>query len=223
MWYIIYRTTNVVNNHYYIGRHETKILEDGYLGSGVLLKEALEFFGKDNFHREIIAFCEDHKSLVELEKNLVTWDVVLDPMSYNNSLGGRGGKLVLDPLHPKYRETIDKIQRANLSNRNFFSQKAKEQHKLKRIGMWGKKHSLKAKESIGKKHKGKIVSAQTRKLLSQKSSENNKGGKNPRARKCSIKGTSYNCMEEASLVLGLPIHKVTYRLKTSKFTDWFFI
>ena len=33
MYYIIYKTTNLINGKYYIGKHQTENLDDGYLVS----------------------------------------------------------------------------------------------------------------------------------------------------------------------------------------------
>ena len=38
-FYTIYKITNKTNGKFYIGLHETKDLLDGYLGSGISLKE----------------------------------------------------------------------------------------------------------------------------------------------------------------------------------------
>ena len=45
---IIYKTTCLINNKIYIGQHCTDA-EDGYLGSGDLIKKAILKYGKHNF------------------------------------------------------------------------------------------------------------------------------------------------------------------------------
>jgi hypothetical protein len=41
-YYIVYKITNLLNNKYYIGVHSTDDLNDGYLGSGRQIKEAIK-------------------------------------------------------------------------------------------------------------------------------------------------------------------------------------
>lgn len=89
MKYLIYKTTNLINGKYYIGRHRTANADDSYMGSGIGIKRAIDKYGIENFSKEIIAESWDETNLWELEKQIVNADVVKDPMSYNNSYGGK--------------------------------------------------------------------------------------------------------------------------------------
>ncbi|QQO96585.1 SegB-like homing endonuclease [Acinetobacter phage Mokit] len=91
MFYYTYKITNTVNGHFYIGAHKTSNLNDGYMGSGTVLKKALKKYGQDKFKKEIIKFHPDQNSMYEHEKELVDADLVLDKNSYNIKLGGQGG------------------------------------------------------------------------------------------------------------------------------------
>lgn len=97
MFYIAYRTTNLINNKYYLGVHATEILKDGYLGSGKVFKQALKKYGRESFRREIVKTFSTEKEMYEYERDvLVTEQVVQDARSYNMVVGGSGGFKVTD-------------------------------------------------------------------------------------------------------------------------------
>jgi len=92
-YHYIYKITNTINGKYYIGRHSTDDINDGYMGSGVAIKKAILKYGKSNFIKEILEYAETFESLIELELTYVNHDTVLDEMSYNMTIGGLGGTI----------------------------------------------------------------------------------------------------------------------------------
>ena len=91
MNYLIYKTTNLLNNKYYIGCHQTDNLNDGYLGSGKHLRYAIKKYGKNNFKFEIMYFLSSKEEMFELERSIVNEDLVNNPLTYNLKIGGSGG------------------------------------------------------------------------------------------------------------------------------------
>lgn len=88
MYYLIYKTTNLINGKFYIGKHQTNDLNDGYVGSGKLLKRAIAKYGPDSFKTEIIELCTTEAHMNIAEKIYVVTD---SEVSYNLCPGGRGG------------------------------------------------------------------------------------------------------------------------------------
>lgn len=54
------------NNKTYIGQHKTNNLNDGYMGSGTVLKAAFKKYGKQNFQKTILEECTS-ETINELE------------------------------------------------------------------------------------------------------------------------------------------------------------
>jgi rubrerythrin len=91
MFFIIYKTTNKINGKMYIGKHQTSILNDGYLGSGKLLKQAINKYGVENFDREILFTFENEQDMNAKEAELVTEGFCRRDDVYNLCPGGKGG------------------------------------------------------------------------------------------------------------------------------------
>lgn len=90
-FHFIYKTTNLLNNKFYIGMHSTANLADGYLGSGTRLRRSIRRHGKENFKFEILEFLSTRKELVAREKELVTKEQIEHPSCMNLKPGGEGG------------------------------------------------------------------------------------------------------------------------------------
>lgn len=89
--HFVYMTTNMLDGKFYIGKHSTDNLEDGYLGSGVVLTRAIKKHGPANFKREIIATFDTEEEALLLEIEMITDELVRNPMCYNVKPGGKGG------------------------------------------------------------------------------------------------------------------------------------
>lgn len=87
-YYYVYKIVNMVNGKEYIGFHSTNDLDDGYMGSGKLLKLAVEKYGIDSFKKEIIQMFDNKEDAEQLERQLVNEDYVNREDTYNISLGG---------------------------------------------------------------------------------------------------------------------------------------
>lgn len=87
MFYTVYRITNNLNGKFYIGKHQTKNINDGYMGSGKRLKQAIKKYGIENFSKEILHVFETEEEMNAKEKELV----IITEDSYNLCDGGKGG------------------------------------------------------------------------------------------------------------------------------------
>lgn len=91
MFYTIYKITNKFNNKIYIGKHQTKDLNDGYMGSGKQLRFALNKYGIENFEKEILFQFDNEADMNSKEAELVTKEFCLREDTYNLCPGGNGG------------------------------------------------------------------------------------------------------------------------------------
>lgn len=88
---IVYKITNLINGKIYIGVHRTKDLDDGYLGSGVLISKAIKRYGKEAFIKEILFDFNTIEEAYIMESEMVTIDFIRCSSNYNLHVGGKGG------------------------------------------------------------------------------------------------------------------------------------
>ena len=89
MYYLVYKTTNLINEKFYIGAHRTKNLNDTYMGSGVALNAAIRKYGTENFIREILYIAKDEDDMFLMEQKLISESIGQN--CYNMMPGGKGG------------------------------------------------------------------------------------------------------------------------------------
>lgn len=106
----IYKVTNLINGHMYIGKHEFSEphLDYGYHGSGYILQKAYEKYGKENFSMEILEWINTNNS--DLNKAEIKWIDVFStfefPQHYNMTPGGDGmtSEMVSGENNPMYND-----------------------------------------------------------------------------------------------------------------------
>lgn len=97
---IVYKTTNIINGKIYVGRQ----LHDNsnYIGSGKIMRRAIEKYGKSNFKKEILEQCPSIEILNEREKYWISFFNSTDKnIGYNIMEGGQGGN------HHNYKHGIE--------------------------------------------------------------------------------------------------------------------
>jgi group I intron endonuclease len=153
---IIYKVLNKINGKIYIGQDSKD--RPKYLGSGQLIKKALRKYGKENFVKETIGYCDDKEELNFAEKFYIDFFKSKVPNGYNITDGGEG---VLG-YHPT-EEGRDRISKAMVGRPH------SEEHRIK-IAEANKHrhHSEETKKLIGSYHKGKIISEEMRNSISKK-------------------------------------------------------
>lgn len=100
--HIIYKTTNLINGKIYVGMHSTDNLNDGYLGSGWILKQVIKKYGKENFKREVLLVLSNRKEAREVEALLVDTEFIARPNTYNLQEGGMGVENQWGENNPAY-------------------------------------------------------------------------------------------------------------------------
>lgn len=145
----IYKTTNIINNKFYIGRHSTNNLKDGYIGSGTLLKRAIKKYGIETFIFEILYYCDNFKKLVLLKKQIVNKELLKDDLCINICEGG------LNPiLFGKENGNFD--NRWSKDQKEKASKRVKGKYKEDKNPFFNKKHSEESKLKMSESSKNTL-------------------------------------------------------------------
>lgn len=162
MYGYIYKTTNLINNKFYIGQHKNNKNNPYYLGSGKILKYAIEKYGKENFIIEILEKCNSRKELNEREKYWIA--TLKNENCYNISDGGNGGNLG-DEVNQKISNTLKEHWKNGTivhHPNSGFKKGYTPWNKGKSGTMLGKHHSEETRKKLSEINKGKIISLEQR-------------------------------------------------------------
>lgn len=90
-YYYLYQIQNKINSKLYVGVHQTKNLNDGYMGSGKIITSAIKKHGIEHFEKTIIEHFDTAEEMFAREKEVVTDDFLTRKDIYNLRRGGTGG------------------------------------------------------------------------------------------------------------------------------------
>ena len=153
--YFIYETTNLINGKKYRGYHQTENLQDKYIGSGKIIKQAISKYGRENFNFTILEFCSSKEIMIERERFYVDEKWKNDPTTYNLIVGGCGhGKI----------GTVNSEE-----TRNKISATLKRRYAAKEIKVWNEgienAHSTETRKKMSDARTGTIMSDETKEKL----------------------------------------------------------
>jgi group I intron endonuclease len=179
--YIVYKSINIINGKYYIGKH--KILGnsfDYYFGSGPAIQNAVKKYGVENFKRITLFETTDENECFQKEKEILGDLWLIDKNCYNKQPGGKGFSSGQNHYTQGNGFTATHIENLKQSRakRPPFTEETKRKMSLSRLGsrrsdetkkkmsaaqsgeknpMYGKKHTQEKKKEIGDKLRGKYV------------------------------------------------------------------
>ena len=169
MFYYTYKITLLKGSlagHYYYGQHRTNNLNDGYAGSGKIIKDYYKKYGKiehQTYIKEFIAFYNNEDELSQAEKDLIGDKYITDNLCINLKQGGTnipsgGGKIGNKSRLGKHNS---KEHNAKIGLSNSISLKGKHRpedvkHKISQslIGIKRNPFSIEHKRKLSEKKKG---------------------------------------------------------------------
>ncbi len=134
---VIYETINTINGKRYIGKDKNN--NPAYLGSGKFLQKAIAKYGRNNFIKTILEYCDTEEQLNERERHWVTiTNAQKSKLYYNIAPGGGGGdnwlnrKDSIEFLDFKNRMKIIRTRKIN----NTHSETTKESMRKASVGRY---------------------------------------------------------------------------------------
>jgi group I intron endonuclease len=167
---IVYKTVNLINGKFYIGKD--RYSNSSYLGSGLNLKKAVKKYGRSSFLKVTLEVCEAVPQLNEAEKFWIkTYDAVDSKDGYNIAEGGHGGKTGCNRLSEETKLKISEAHKGKIPWNKGLTKDDERVAKyisnfLNSSRMTGKTLSQSARAKISDANKGKPKSDEHRKRIS---------------------------------------------------------
>jgi hypothetical protein len=222
-YHYIYKTTNTVNKKYYVGKHSTDDMDDGYLGSGKAFTRVIRKYGKEVFVKEILSFENNSDELNIKEIEIVNESLVNDPLSYNIALGGQGGNLgkVVNakigqamskinkgvPKKQSHKDSLKNTWVRKLADGFRFDDSRSEKISKSCKSFWNQYSEIERKEMCGhpKEKNGFYNKKHTQESIEKMKANlpDRSGANSPSAKPIDLNGVTYSTRNECMQSLGL--------------------
>lgn len=175
MHYLIYEIRHNKTGKTYIGKHQTSDINDDYMGSGKLIRRALQKYGSDAFTKTILFDFSTVDEMNAKERELVTEEFCQRTDTYNICEGGKGGWSYVNrternnsnahgiAIHSElramgHRAFLSRMQSEDFRrSRNARISASLCQHFAEHEHQWkGRRHTNESKNKIGKANADKV-------------------------------------------------------------------
>lgn len=181
MHYYLYEIKNNINGKIYVGVHKTKVLDDGYMGSGKVIKSAIKKYGLENFTKIILEQFDNQEAMFAREKEIVNEEFLAREDVYNLRRGGHGGFDYINSLETKSDTSRKAIRAAHVTWINRYNTDIMFKRHISKISSDMMKETHKLGKISYDNFKGKTHTKETIELISQKAKINSSGEKNSQA------------------------------------------
>lgn len=220
--YTIYQITNILDKKIYIGKHQTCNLNDGYMGSGKLLKRAQHKYGLENFEKQILHIYDTEEEMNAKEAELVTEEFCCREDTYNICVGGKGGfsyinsnpeKFLTEKRLKSLRPDLGVVALRQKYENDLDFRKRQKEH-CKSISPFVKGNSFRT---------GVKLTDETRQKMSRAKIGKGNMGNNSNAKKLVVDGIMYSCLKEAAVSIGCHPNTLSKRIKNNEINGYFVI
>jgi hypothetical protein len=169
MFYTVYRTQNLVNGKYYLGVHKTSYPYDRYLGSGTVITNAVNKYGRPAFLKNVCFVFDTPEEAFAKEFELIE-TYREDPLCYNIRQGGSGGFdwINREGLRADNRNNpvrIAAVKSRVIGSRQSPSNETRIKIRSKLQGRIVGKRTEETREKIRAANKGKVLSEETKEKI----------------------------------------------------------
>lgn len=160
---IIYKTTNLVNGKIYIGKDKHN--NPKYLGSGKRLDNSINKYGKENFEKVILEYCDSEKHMVEREKYWIKYfDSTNRLTGYNLTHGGEGG----DTFSLRSLEEQEQTRKALSIASSYWNNINRQKHSENTKRLWQtEEYSRKVKDGVNLANQNPDIIAKRKRIMKE--------------------------------------------------------